>query len=234
LSSFPIVGQAGLGGRYCPSLSLLSHSLSLSIRIHSHPSLSLSSLSSLFLSLSSLSFYRTTTHTILFNTTKPFCCIAMASLAVLYFILLWLRQVFSWPRRDLSISMLPPPPRGMTGHGALPVYGHTYLFKRYAGDTALLFTTTGATISIRQQEEEEEVEVEEENDEQQIQRLSHQPIAIQQQQQQRQQPCEYTCLPRSNRWNRPLGDCFCLFIWGQWRVAVIGPKRAQSECVVYR
>lgn len=28
-------------------------------------------------------------------------------------------------------------------------------------------------------------------------------------------------------WSRVLGDCFALFIWGQWRVVIRGPERAQ-------
>lgn len=44
----------------------------------------------------------------------------------------------SWPRRD-RVFPGDPPPRAMAGHGALPVYGHTRLFARLAGDVALLF-----------------------------------------------------------------------------------------------
>ena len=29
------------------------------------------------------------------------------------------------------------------------------------------------------------------------------------------------------RWSRPLGDCFSIFIWGQWRVVIKGPERVK-------
>lgn len=72
-------------------------------------------------------------------TTQVFCCIAIVGIAIIYFIGLWIRQVFTWPRRDRSVSDLPAPPRACTGNGSLPVYGHTRLFFRLAGDVALLF-----------------------------------------------------------------------------------------------
>lgn len=53
---------------------------------------------------------------------------------------LWIRQIFSGPARDPN-SILPAPPRAVHGHKALPVYGHTFLFQRLAGDVALLFPT---------------------------------------------------------------------------------------------
>jgi hypothetical protein len=71
-----------------------------------------------------------------------FCCIAIVAVAIMYFFGLWIRQVFSWPRRDRSVSDLPAPPRALSGNGALPVYGHTRLFARLAGDVALLFPPT--------------------------------------------------------------------------------------------
>jgi cytochrome P450 len=70
---------------------------------------------------------------------QVFCCIAIVGVAIIYFVVLWVRQLFSWPRRDKSVSDLPAPPRACTGNGALPVYGHTRLFFRLAGDVALLF-----------------------------------------------------------------------------------------------
>jgi len=109
-----------------------------------------------------------------------FCCIAIVAIAILYFFGLWLRQLFSFPRRDKSVSQLPRPPRALSGNGALPVYGHTRLFTRMAGDVALLFNPDWREIQ---------------------------------------------CLPKS--WSRRLGDCFAIFIWGQWRVVVKGPERAR-------
>ena len=37
---------------------------------------------------------------------------------------------------------------------------------------------------------------------------------------------EIGCLPY--RWSRQLGECFAVFIWGQWRVAVKGPERSAA------
>ena len=108
---------------------------------------------------------------------QPFCCIAIVAIAIIYFIGLWIRQLFSWPKRDKS-SPFPAPPRALTGHGAMPVYGHTSLFADRAGDCATLFDPHDLTVRW---------------------------------------------LP----WSRPLGDCFAMFFWGQWRVVVKGPKRAE-------
>jgi cytochrome P450 len=37
---------------------------------------------------------------------------------------------------------------------------------------------------------------------------------------------EWKWLPE--RWSRTLGDCFSVFIWGQWRVVIRGPERVKS------
>ena len=58
------------------------------------------------------------------------------AIAILYFCLLWLCQIFSWPKCDGAISHLPGPPRALTGNGATPIYGHTQLFMNKAGDMA--------------------------------------------------------------------------------------------------
>lgn len=108
-----------------------------------------------------------------------FCCIAIVAVAILYFIGLWCRQVFSGPRRDRS-SPLPAPPRALTGKGALPVYGHTIHFQRLAGSVSLLFDAGAREIAG---------------------------------------------LPA--KWTKPLGDCFAIYIWGQWRVSIKGPERAR-------
>jgi len=102
----------------------------------------------------------------------------MVGIAIIYFICLWIRQIFSWSKPDRAVSELPVPPRALTGNGALPVYGHTRFFRDKAGDVALDF------------------------DPQQLSLRWFWPIPS---------------------WNRPLGKCFSVFIWGQWRVAVQGP-----------
>jgi cytochrome P450 len=113
--------------------------------------------------------------------TQVFCCIAIVGVAIIYFIGLWIRQVFTWPRRDKHFdSKLPAPPRACTGNGAWPVYGHTRLFCRLAGDVALLF----------------------------------QPASR-----------EWGCFPE--KLSRTLGECFAIFIWGQWRIVIKGPERTK-------
>ena len=77
---------------------------------------------------------------------QVFCCIALVAIAILYFCGLWLRQLFSWPKRDVSVSELPGPPRALTGHGALPVYGHTRLFQDLGGEMAQRFDPTQKEI----------------------------------------------------------------------------------------
>ena len=114
--------------------------------------------------------------TVFLRFSKVFCCIAIVAIAIIYFFGLWIRQIFSFPRRDLNVSSLPGPPRALSGNNALPVYGHTHLFTRHGGDAALYFSPT--------------------------QREWH-------------------------RFGRMLGDCFSMFIWGQWRVVIRGPERAK-------
>jgi hypothetical protein len=87
----------------------------------------------------------------------------------------------TWPCRDRHASALPAPPRACSGNGALPVYGHTRLFMRLAGDVALLFDRDWQ---------------------------------------------EWRCLPRT--WSRTLGECFAIFIWGEWRIVVKGPERSRK------
>ena len=48
-------------------------------------------------------------------------------------------QLVSGPRKDLSVSDKPVPPRALTGHSAWPVLGHTMLFVKYGGELARLF-----------------------------------------------------------------------------------------------
>lgn len=36
---------------------------------------------------------------------------------------------------------------------------------------------------------------------------------------------EWKWLPK--KWSRPLGNCFSIFIWGQWRVVISGPERVK-------
>jgi cytochrome P450 len=101
---------------------------------------------------------------------QVFCCIVIVAIAIIYFIALWLRQLFSRPRPDITASRLPAPRRILRGHAALPVYGHTLLYARLAGDIALLFHNN----------------------------------------------------------NTSQNDCFALYIWGRWRIAVKGPQRAKQ------
>ena len=89
--------------------------------------------------------------------------------------------MFIKPRKDTAASDLPAPPRALSGHGALPVYGHTRLFCQQAGDFALLFPPDWSEVSF---------------------------------------------MPAS--WTRQLGECFAVFIWGQWRTAVKGPERSAA------
>lgn len=112
--------------------------------------------------------------------TQVFCCIAIVGVAIVYFFGLWVRQVIRGPGHDPH-SQYPPPPRGLTGNAALPVYGHTLLFAKLGGDLALKFP---------------------------------------------KQLREISWLPQY--WTRALGDCFSLFIWGQWRIAIKGPERAKQ------
>jgi hypothetical protein len=112
--------------------------------------------------------------------TQVFCCIAIVFVAIVWFIVLWIRQVFSSPRRDKAGSPLPGPPRALTGHRARAVYGHTALFVDRAGEAALVF----------------------DKDQREIKWL---PTFC----------------------SRPLGDCFAMFFWGQWRVVIQGPERSQ-------
>jgi len=112
-----------------------------------------------------------------------FCCIAIVAIAIIYFCVLWLRQVFSKPRRDWSASPLKAPPRALSGNRALPVYGHTLLFQRLAGDAALLFPPTWREMNG-------------------------------------------VCWPK--RFSEELGECFAMYIWGQWRVVVKGPERTRQ------
>lgn len=102
------------------------------------------------------------------------------AIAILYFLGLWLRQIFSGPRRD-SASELPAPPRALTGHSSLPVYGHTHLFQRLAGSVALLFPPEKRELPL---------------------------------------------LP--DFCSRQLGECFAIYVWGQWRVVIKGPERAKQ------
>lgn len=115
-----------------------------------------------------------------------FCCIAIVGIAIIYFCVLWLRQILSGPRADGLVSSLPVPPRALTGKGALPVYGHTALFMNHAGDMVLDQSFDPDRRQIR-------------------------------------------WFPNWSFWgcNRKLGDCFSVFIWGQWRVAVKGPENAK-------
>ncbi|GAX21367.1 hypothetical protein FisN_12Lh069 [Fistulifera solaris] len=106
-----------------------------------------------------------------------FCCIAIVAIAIVYFIGLWIRQLFLGRRRDPYFAAWPPPPRALAGNGAWPVYGHTRLFRRHVGDVMLKFEP---------------------------------------------QWTEYAIAGRS------LGHCFAIFIWGQWRVGIQGPERAQQ------
>jgi hypothetical protein len=108
---------------------------------------------------------------------KVFCCIAIVAIAIVYFIGLWIRQLFLGRRRDPYFAAWPPPPRALAGNGAWPVYGHTRLFRRHVGDVMLKFEP---------------------------------------------QWTEYAIAGRS------LGHCFAIFIWGQWRVGIQGPERAQQ------
>ena len=77
---------------------------------------------------------------------------------------------------DLGVSQLPAPPRALGG--SAPVYGHTRLFMKLAGDIAHTFAPTTKEV-------------------------------------------------RWNPWARQLGDCFAIFIWGQWRIVVKGPERSR-------
>lgn len=112
------------------------------------------------------------------------------AVAILYFVGLWARQLFSGPRRDrnynngISNSNLPAPPRALVSHQALPVYGHTFHFTRLAGSMALLFDGEEDT--------------------------------------------EYGKFMPGFCKGRKLGDCFAVYIWGQWRVCVQGPERARK------
>lgn len=105
-----------------------------------------------------------------------FCCIAIAGVAFIYFCLLWIRQTFSGPRRDRTKSLLPAPPRALVTRGSWPVYGHTFLFQKFAGGCASLFNPEQTEIAI---------------------------------------------LPPFF-FNRKLGKCFALYVWGQWRVCIQG------------
>lgn len=108
---------------------------------------------------------------------QVFCCIAIVGIAVIYFCVLWIRQIFSFLRRDRTHpSLLPAPPRALACLGALPVYGHTFLFQKWAGGCARHFHPDTTEIS---------------------------------------------CLPQC-RFNRRLGKCFAVYIWGQWRVVIQG------------
>ncbi|GAX20222.1 hypothetical protein FisN_12Hh069 [Fistulifera solaris] len=106
-----------------------------------------------------------------------FCCIAIVAIAIVYFIGLWIRQLFLGRRRDPHFAAWPPPPRALAGNGAWPVYGHTRLFRRHVGDVMLKFEPQWTEYAIA---------------------------------------------------GRPLGNCFAIFIWGQWRVGIQGPERAQQ------
>ena len=102
--------------------------------------------------------------------------------AIIYFVALWIRQLFSGPGRDHHHpTRLKPPPRALSGNGAWPVYGHTPLFRRKGGNIALMFPPDWPELSF---------------------------------------------FPSS--WTRSLGECFALFIWGQWRVVIKGQENASK------
>ena len=99
--------------------------------------------------------------------------------AIGYWLFLSFRQLLINLPKDRT-SCLPVPPRALTGNRAQPVFGHTRLFRRLGGDSALRFRPTWR---------------------------------------------EWNFLPK---WcSRQLGNCFAIFIWGQWRVAIIGPERVK-------
>jgi hypothetical protein len=108
---------------------------------------------------------------------KVFCCIAIIGIAIVYFIGLWIRQLFLGRCRDAAFATWPPPPRALAGNGAWPVYGHTRLFRRHVGDVMWKFEPQWTEYAVA---------------------------------------------------GRPLGNCFAIFIWGQWRVGIQGPERAQQ------
>ena len=109
---------------------------------------------------------------------QVFCCIAIVGAAIMYWTFLSFRQLLAGPRKDLSVSKLPVPPRALTGNTPQPVWGHTSMFQKHGGDIALFFPPDWR---------------------------------------------EWKFLPKS--WSRPLGDCFSIFIWGQWRVVIKGRER---------
>jgi len=113
---------------------------------------------------------------------QVFCCIAIVGAAVVYFCILWARQLFWGIRADRIASPLPAPPRSLASNGALPVYGHTFLFQKWAGSAALLFDSNDT---------------------------------------------EYGKL-KLPFCSRKLGECFAIYIWGQWRVCIQGPERTRK------
>ena len=116
----------------------------------------------------------------LFLHSQVFCCIAIVILAATYWAFLVTRQLLAGPRKDLAVSVLPTPPRALTGNSAQPVWGHTSMFQKHGGNIALLFPPDWR---------------------------------------------EWKWLPK--QWSRPLGNCFSIFIWGQWRVLIRGPENVQ-------
>jgi hypothetical protein len=61
------------------------------------------------------------------------------ALVIFYWLYLTIVQLISGPQRDLK-SLLPVPPRALTGNGAWPVLGHTIFFHKYGQNIAYLFS----------------------------------------------------------------------------------------------